>query len=53
MEKETRRAGEGKGEYRLRAGMSLMLPKEKIRRKVICGRSSAQRVCCEVIAQSL
>lgn len=32
------------GEYRLRAGTSLMLSKEKIRsRKVICGRNSAQR----------
>lgn len=39
------------GEYRLRAGTSFILSKEKIRRKVICGGNSAG--CCEVIAQSL
>lgn len=38
--KETRGGGR-EGEYRLRAGTSLMLAKEKIRRKVICGRNSA------------
>lgn len=41
--KRRRRRGM-EGEYRLRAGTSLMLSKEKIRsRKVICGRNSAQR----------
>jgi len=49
--KETRRegnSGEGReggreGEYRLRAGTSLILPKEKIRRKVICGGEKTRR----------
>lgn len=45
----------GRREYRLRAGTSLILSKEKIRRKVICGGEFGAKGggCCEVIAQSL